>query len=163
MPIYRKEAKTIGYVLPISNISRKFARRIDTATTKNAGGTRNMLIEGNPWIGSAKHYSYISKSYKDHLVVRTVSAYRAATGDQIHNRTIFSAASSWVSAAMRDLMAVSTNQQKFLQSRDDPSKKIKGINARTYSVRGWMFAVAFAIKKDTGDLPQDHLLPAFDA
>lgn len=163
MPIYRYERQTIGYALPVTTIARKFARRIDTATVKSAGGTRDILVKGNPWIGASKHYSYISKSYKDHLVVRTVRPLRLESSAQIHVRVNFAAASKWVKDAMMDLMAVTPNQQKFVQSLADPSKKIMGINAKGYSLRGWMFACAYAIKNDSGELPTNHQLPAFDA
>ena len=165
--IKQKRVSNVGYILPIESISRKFARREDTcaARVNNTGGP-NYMIPQRSWIGAAAIERTIhghGKVVKNVIVVRRFGRASLPKAAELTNRSNFTIATEWVRAAQKDLMAISTNQSRWFAAIEDFSKTIEGVSARGYqTMRGWMVAVAMAVKKAQTTLPADHILPNFD-
>lgn len=165
----KKKLSKIGYVLPVEQISRKFAPRKHTAAAARNGGYGgpDYVIPARKWMGAATVNSYVNgygDVQKNIFVVRVNGRTSLPTASELSNRSNFTLCRAWMEAAYRDLMAVNANQAKYIEAKEDFSKTIEGVSARGYQgMRGWMFAVAMAIKGGGGVLPTDHLLPAFDA
>lgn len=168
-----KKLSNIGYVLPVEKVSRKFARRIDTASgkvasTNNTGmGTKTIKLPVRAWMGASSREVNIN-GYGTHtrntFVVRTQGRSTVALADELAARAAFTKATKWVTAAQKDLMAINANQSRYLNAKADLNKRVKGVSAQGYqSMRGWMFAIAIAIQNEGATLPVDHLIPDFDA
>lgn len=168
-----KILSNIGYTLPIEKVSRKFARRVDTASSKvastnNTGlGVRTIKLPVRSWMGaSSKEVNIFGYGIhtRNSFIVRTKGRSTVALADELAARAAFTKASKWVTAAMKDLMAINANQSRFLNATADLSKRVKGVSAQGYqTMRGWMFAIAIAIQNASETLPNDHLIPDFDA
>lgn len=168
-----KNLSNVGFVLPVERVSRKFARRIDTASNKTAtisntgSAEKKTKLPVKSWIGASSKdveiFGYGTHT-RNTIIVRTKARTSLAMAAELSNRSHFTEARKWVRDAQMDLMAITPNQQKFAAAKEDLSKRIKGVSLRGYkTVNGWMFAIAMAIQKDGQALPVDHLLPAFDA
>lgn len=165
-----KRLSKIGYIMPVESISRKFAPRHETSRANRGSDYKvgpGYIIPSKKWIGAASIESLVigvGNVTKNILVCRAHGRQSLATSHELLNRADFNATAIWVAEARKDLMAINSNNAKFLAAKADFSKTIKGVSARGYQgMFGWMFAVAMAIRKDNEQLPVDHLLPAFDA
>lgn len=159
----KKVKSNISFMPVVESISRKFALRRETCVEKKIGdkvvapikymgsGTRTVKVAG---------YGAVNKNY---FFMRKYQRTSPISEDEQQARINFTAVSKWVTAAMKSLQSLTQNQEKWLQASEDITKKIHGVSAAGYeSMRGWMFAVAMALKTDDVPLPQDYALPNFD-
>ena len=165
-----KRLSKIGYILPVESISRKFAPRHETCRAKGAYPIGpQYLIPSKKWLGAATLESFVvgvGAITKNILICRAHGRTSAVTADELMNRSNFEKATKWTNFAMKDLMAISDNQHRFQQAREDQTKRISGVSAFGYqTMRGWMVAVCMAIlgEDPAATLPQNHILPNFDA
>ena len=98
----------------------------------------------------------------NYLFLRQNARTTPLSEDELVVRENFRSASRWVKDAMEDLSVVTGNQQKFLTSKTE-NKRVKGVSAIDYGMRGWMFAIAMKMLGNDETLPTNHQIPAFDA
>lgn len=166
-----KKISNVSFMPAIEGISRKLALRRETCINKdvNVGGqpANKKVIPGQTYMGVVTrpvNIIGVGTVQRSTLFMRKPMNAPVATSATLLRRVNFAKAKIWVDAAMQSLEVVSANMAKFIAAKADLSKTIKGVSARGYqSERGWMFAIAYAILKQGGQLPQNYALPEFDA
>lgn len=168
----QKKLSNVEFITGIESVSRKFARRIDTAANKyvakgefvsgSAPSVDSTVVPGQAFFGNVSRVVQvfgIGNVRKNTFFVRKPFAAKAATQSQIAVRERMIAAKAWVDAAMESLEAISDNQAIFLQCKNDFTKSVWGVKTIGYqTMRGWMMACAIA-KLTTGEtLPTNHKL-----
>lgn len=166
-----KKMSNVSFMPAIEGISRKLALRRETCINKDVEvGLRpgnKKVIPGQTYMGVVTrpvNVVGVGTVQRSTLFMRKPMNKPVETAAVLKRRVDFAYASEWAKGAMESLEVVAANQQKFLTAKEDFSKKIKGISAFGYqSPRGWYFAIAYAIRKDNGSLPENYALPNFDA
>lgn len=167
-----KKVSNVTFMPAVEGISRKWALRRETCTptvyNRMAGmGTTGINIPGKTYMGSTQrviNYNGLGPVQKNTFFMRRPMAAQRLTQTQTEKRNYFSAAAAWTKAAMNDITAIASNRPKYNAAKADYSLGIKGVNAYGYSsMRNWMFAIAYQIQQQGDSLPQDHILPNFDA
>lgn len=169
---------TIAFIPIVEQVSRKFALRRETCSWKvvsAAGSTasgNDLVIQPTIYMGSGCRnvnvlgYGAVKQNY---FFMRKKPAVDLAhigspTADTMAVRLKFATCSKWVAAAMKDLTAITFNQQVFLTCKNDLSKGSAGVSVAGFtSMRNWMFAVASALYGDYDNpqtLPDTHKVPA---
>lgn len=164
-----KKLSTISFMPAVSGISRKFALRKETCTTKDLSrGNSELTIPGVAYMGaSVRNVSVVGYGpvQKNVLFFRRPMAKPIPTAGQLEVRARFQQVNQWVRDAFEDLSAMQTNMTRWRDAKADLSKTISGVSARGYqSMSGWMKGVvtAYAAAHE-GSTPSGHTLPAFDA
>lgn len=155
----------IAFMPVVDSISRKFALRREKCTD-HFDNRSGLKIQGVAYMGASVRHRYIAgigSVAENVFFMRKREGVRVPTQADLERREYFSQASAWTNAALKDLTAITANQQKWAQARNDFSKTIKGVGAAGYNQKGWMFAIAYAMVKAGETLPTNHQLPAFDA
>lgn len=167
-----KKVSNVQFMPAVEGISRKWALRRETCTPKiynrmAGAGTTGVDIPGKTYMGSTQrtiNYNGLGPVQKNTFFMRRPMAVHKLTQTQIEKRSYFMKAASFTKAAMQDLTALASNKQKYAAAKEDFSLGIKGVSAYAYSsMRNWTFAIAYQIQQQGGSLPQDHILPDFDA
>lgn len=150
-----KRLSNISYMPVVEHISRKFALRKETVSKKGVS---------NGYMGAGVRYKVVDgESMKvNYFFMRKNARTSALSSGEIQAQNRFINAQKWVKAAQEDLGAITDNQIKYRECRYN-GKKIKGISAKDYSMRGFMFAVAYKMLQNSETLPEDHILPDYDA
>ena len=150
-----KRLSNISYMPVVEHISRKFALRKETVS-------RNGISNG--YMGAGVRYKVVDgESMKvNFFFMRKNARTSALSAKEIEGQNRFVNAQKWVKDANEDLGAITDNQIKYRDCRYN-GKTIKGISAKNYSMRGFMFAVAYKMLKNSETLPVDHILPSYDA
>lgn len=167
----KKKMSNVSFMPAIEGISRKLALRRETCINKDVEvGSRaanTKIIPGQTYMGVVTrpvNIVGVGTVQRSTLFMRKPMNAPVANTATLKRRVDFAYAADWAQNAMTSLEVASANQQKFLTAKEDFSKKIKGISAYGYqSPRGWYFAIAYAIRKENGTLPQNYALPEFDA
>lgn len=161
----KKVKSNIAFMPVVESISRKFALRRETCSTKQVGekivapvqymgsGTRTRKIAG---------YGTINKNY---FFMRKYGRTSPISVEEQINRTNFLKVSKWNKALWKNLTHLTETQQKWVDACEDLSLTIKGVSAAGYETpKGWSFAIGMAIlAEDQGAVLPDGQLPAFDA
>lgn len=166
-----KKMSNVSFMPAIEGISRKLALRRETCINKDvAVGSRAAnakVIPGQTYMGVVTrpvNVIGVGTVQRSTLFMRKPMNAPVADTATLKRRTDFAYAADWAKNAMESLEVASANFDKFLQAKNDFSKKIKGISAYGYqSPRGWFFAIAYAIRHTGGVLPENYALPNFDA
>lgn len=147
----------------VESISRKFVPRKVKCVNQTIG---SYDVPGKRYMGSyAKKgnlngYGPITKNI---FFMRDPMSLVAPTQEDLQRRARFSAANTWANAAWKDLAAITQNQLKYKQAKDDFTLTISGVSAYGYQTMiGWMKAIAYKILEGGGELPSNHQLPNFD-
>lgn len=166
----QKKMSNVNFVVGIEGVSRKFARRMDTAVNKlyTPGLAGLRVSDATKVIPGVSYFGNVSRSVnvlgignvtRNTFFVRKPYNAKAATQAQITVRENLTAAKRWVDVALTSLAVITQNQQTFLTCREDFSKTVWGVSVFGYqSMRGWMMGCAMAKLKADGELPSDHLL-----
>lgn len=167
-----KKLSNVVLMPAVEGISRKLALRRETCIEKsvnvgNLGGAQDAVkIPGTTYMGIVsrlRNVNGVGQVRQNFLFVRKSIVAPMLTSEQLDQRAYFSAGVKWVKDAWTDLNAITDNQMKYEAARADFTKKIEGVSAYGYqNMRGWMTAIAIRLKA-AGKLPQNHILPAFDA
>lgn len=159
-----KEFKSnITFMPVVESISRKFALRRETCSTKTIG---DKIIAPVQYMGSGARRHFVAglgTVTKNYFFMRKFARSTFVTDDEQLNRSYFGSVSKWNKLVWKSLSVLTQNQEKWEQAVADPSLTIKGISARGYNSHGWSFAIGMAIKKADETLPANGALPAFDA
>lgn len=119
----------IGYLEPITHISRKFARRIDTVGVK--------VTSVKSWIGAAAstlgNKNMPGGNYKNWLVIRKKAGPKNPTADQTLNRNRFKAVAAAVITRSKDLSKISADQAAFMAQLGQPGC--------VYTMKAWYWMV----------------------
>lgn len=177
-----KRLSNIGFDPVVQQINRKFATRKTTCTNKyfvngdpNGTGVSDQkpasgsskVIPGTRYMGAYGRTVYVTgvgHVLKNTFFMRNPMQAHELSNNELQARIKFAAVVKWANEAMEDLAAIQVNQQRFIQSKDDRSKRICGkANIGYQTVRGYLRGMAFAILADGGQLPVNYQLPAFDA
>lgn len=164
-----KKLSTISFMPAVDGVSRKFALRKETCTTKELSrGNSALKIPGVAYMGaSVRNVSVVGYGpvQKNVLFFRRPMPMFRPTARQLEVQATFQQVNQWVNAAMQDISAVTTNMQRWRDAKADLSKTISGISASGYqSINGWMKGVVTAyIAAHEGSTPSGHTLPNFDA
>ena len=169
--IKNKKLSNVELAYAVEGISRKLALRRETCVEKklNVGGNalKQLTIPGHTYMGVVSNVVNVhgyGNVRKNRLFIRKSMVAPTFTNEQLDNRAYFVQANAWVRAAQSDLMAITTNQQRFKAASLDLSKRIEGISLKGYQkMRGWMCAIAFRLLANGKTLPANHILPEFDA
>lgn len=169
--IKNKKLSNVQLAYAVEGISRKLALRRETCVEKKlevgGNGFHKMTIPGHTYMGVTSNIVNVhgyGQVRKNRLFIRKSIVAPIYTSEQLDNRAYFVQANAWVVAAQQDLMAITTNQQRFYAARADLSKKIEGVSLEGYQkMRGWMCAIAFRLLANGKTLPANHILPEFDA
>lgn len=167
-----KKLSNVVLMPAVEGISRKIALRRETCIEKsvNVGDLGSpqdaMKIPGNTYMGIVsrlRNVNGVGQVRQNFLFVRKSIVATPLTAEQLDQRAYFSAGIKWVNAAWYDLNAITVNQQRYEAAKADFTKKIEGVSAYGYqNMRGWMKAIAIRLKA-ADKLPQNHILPDFDA
>lgn len=162
-----KKFSNVSFMPAVTGVSRKLALRREKCynVTIPRGNGVGIALPGKTYMGVVtKEVGILGHGTvtKCTLFMRTPMNRPADTTAQLEHRNAFTAGIMWANAAIKDLAVLAQNQQKFLEARQDLSKRIEGISVLGYqSFRGWMQGIAIALAK-ADKLPQNHLLPAWD-
>lgn len=158
-----KKLSKISFMPAVESISRKFVPRKEKCVNQSIG---RYDVPGKRYMGSyAKRATLIGYGpiTKNIVFLRNPMSLAAPTQDELLRRARFSAANAWANAAWKDLSAITANQQKFKQAKEDFTLTISGVSAYGYqTMLGWMMAIAYKIQEAGGELPVNHKLPDFD-
>lgn len=163
MAITVKKLSNIGYAYPVEHVSRKFALRKETVDAKPY---RNGLYVKpiQAFMGGSVQKVRVDGTLVDvnRLFIRKNSGAHALSQNEIAARNNFTEAAQWVNAAMSDLSALTSNQQKWREGLRT-GYPMKGVKATNYTyMRGFMRAVAIKMLVNGDELPTNHQLPSFD-
>lgn len=157
------KTSNIAFMPVVEHISRKFALRKETCGYKNYREGRVQTSLG--FMGAGVRTKRIDGQLVkcNFFFMRKNGRTSPLSAAETNARASFKLAQAWTKDAMEDLSAITANQQKYRESLQT-GKTIKGYYAGNYSsIRGWISAIAITMKNDDETLPQDHMLPAFDA
>lgn len=159
-----KEFKSnITFMPVVESISRKFALRRETCSTKTFG---DKIIAPVQYMGSGARRHYVAGMgivSKNYFFMRKFARSTPITSDEQLNRSYFESVSKWNKLVWKSLSVLTQNQEKWEQAVADLSKTIKGVSAKGYNRLGWSFAIGMKIKQADETLPANGALPAFDA
>lgn len=164
-----KKLSTISFMPAVDGISRKFALRKETCTTKELSrGNSELTIPGVAYMGaSVRNVSIVGYGpvAKNVLFFRRPMAKPVPTARQLEVQARFQQVNQWVLAAFEDLSAMAINITRWRDAKADLTKTISGVSARGYqTMSGWMKGVVHAYVVDhEGSTPSGHTLPNFDA
>lgn len=167
-----KKLSNVVLMPAVEGISRKIALRRETCIEKkvNVGDIQEikneLKIPGTAYMGVVsrlRNVNGVGQVRQNYLFIRKSTAALPPTSEQLDQRAAFQLGLKWVKDAWSDLSAITTNQLRYNEAREDYSKKIAGVSAYGYqNMRGWMSAIAIRLKA-AGKLPETHVLPEFDA
>lgn len=135
----------IGYQPIVEEVSRKFVPRKETCSASKTAGPVQTIANG--WMGGAVKTASragLGITKRNYLVVRANSRSSAVSNDELEARANFKAVSIGANGIMNDLTQISRVQSMFDQASEDRTKKVNGIYAYGYTMRGWVFAVQMA-------------------
>lgn len=158
-----KKVSNITFMPVVESISRKFALRKETCSLKGSdqGQTNVFSYMGSGTRRKKFNGTVITQNY---FFMRKNARLTQPSSSELDARAAFTAGHAWALAAKSDLMAITQNQIKYKESNaSGGSKRIKGLWAGDYTVFGWLCAIAIKMANAGETLPQDHILPAFDA
>lgn len=162
-----KKISNVSFMPAVTGISRKLALRREKCYNTNLprGNQMGIALPGKTYMGVVSKevgiigYGTVTAT---RLFMRTPMNRPVDTTAQIEHRTAWTLGIKWANDALKDLSVLAQNQQKFLEAREDHSKRIEGINVVGYqSFSGWMKGIAIALAK-ADKLPQTHALPNWD-
>lgn len=161
----KKVKSNIAFMPVVESISRKFALRRETCSTKNVG---DKIIAPVQYMGSGTRTRNIAgygKINKNYFFMRKYGRTSTISIAEQLNRTNFLKVSAWNKAIWKDLVVLTYNQEKCKEAFEDTSLTIKGVSAAGYETwKGYTFAIGMALIKDDPQHGLDnHELPAFDA
>lgn len=163
-----KKLSKIGYMNPVEQISRKFVpRHMTSRAASSALPGPGYILPKVKWFGAAvqerkvQGYGIVTKNI---FVCRQYGRTSLAQAEELMNRVNFVLANQWAVLAFKDLMAQATNIDRWDEAINNFQKTIKGVSAKGYqTTRGWVVAIAMEMLKKGETLPENHILPAFDA
>lgn len=158
-----KNLSTIGYVLPVESISRKFALRKEKAglMSVKTGSSTSVVGPVKFFGGSARKYYRAGSGLvsTNVLFLRKNRSLVAPTAEVLEARQWFAASSRWAAAARKDLSAITHNQQVFVELEQNPSMTCGGLHASGYNYSTFLFAYAYAQYKSGSTPAGNHQLP----
>lgn len=175
-----KKLSNIAFDPVVQQINRKFATRKTTCTNKyfrkgDGNGTgdqplpggSNVVIPGTRYMGAygrTVRITGVGLVQRNTFFMRNPMQAAQVTTNALTARANFGKAVNWAREGMDDLAAFNVNQKRFVESKDDKSKTIKGkANVGYQTVRGYIAGMAYAILASGSELPTNHQLPEFDA
>ena len=175
-----KKLSNIAFDPVVQQINRKFATRKTTCTNKyyqkgdpNGAGDQKpsagsaVVIPGTRYMGAygrAVRITGVGLVLKNTFFMRNPMQAAQPSSNALAARARFAQAANWAREAMEDLGAITVNQVRFIESKDDKSKTIKGkANVGYQTVKGYVAGMAYGILAAGEELPTNHQLPAFDA
>lgn len=156
-----KKISNISFMPVVETISRKFALRRETCSTKtNQQGQTSVFS----YMGSGTRMKRFNGGLvnQNYFFMRKIARQTEPSSDEMNARASFTEGVRWAKAAAHDLSALSHNQLAFAES-SKTGKTIKDVWAGDYTFNGFLRAVAIKMANDGETLPQNHQLPAFDA
>lgn len=175
-----KKLSNIAFDPVVQQINRKFATRKTTCTNKyyvkgDLNGTSdlpspngsNVVIPGTRYMGAygrTVRITGVGLVQKNTFFMRNPMQAAQPTAEAMAARANFAKAVNWAREGMDDLRAFTVNQHRFVDSKDDKTKTIKGkANVGYQSMRGYVAGMAYAIVASGEELPANYQLPEFDA
>lgn len=175
-----KKLSNIAFDPVVQQINRKFATRKTTCTNKyyvkgdhNGAGDQptpsasNVVIPGTRYMGAygrTVRITGVGLVQKNTFFMRNPMQAAQPTAEALTARANFAKAVNWAREGMEDLQAIVVNQNRFIESKDDKTKTIKGkANVGYQTIRGYVAGMAYAIVASGEELPANYQLPAFDA
>lgn len=175
-----KRLSNIAFDPVVQQINRKFATRKTTCTNKyyvkgNNGGAgdqplpsvSNVVIPGTRYMGAygrTVRITGVGLVQKNTFFMRNPMQAAVPTTAALTARANFAKAVKWTNEGYEDLTAFTVNQHRFVDSKDDTTKTIKGkANVGYQSMRGYICGMAYAIVSSGDVLPANYQLPEFDA
>ena len=139
----------VQYQPIVESVSRKFVPKKETCKAGGTAGPVTFMTSG--WMGGAVRTTGragLGACSKNYLVIRVNARQTAPSSNEIDNRELFSAVAKAVPVLLKNLSQITTIMQLYAQCRDDSSKSVNGVYAYGYTLKGWVWAVQFAGKKN---------------
>lgn len=140
----------IQYKPVVEQINRKFVPVKEKCSGISAGP---VSVESQGWMGGATRSTYragLKGCSRNFLVIRANARGTQPTSDELKGREDFAAVSRAARNMMGNLAALSTIQDMFMEGGGNRSKVVKGVSPYGYTIRGFVFAVLYAIRKEGG-------------
>lgn len=163
MPNYIKG--TIGYINAIEQINRKFVPR-KVKCTKSEEILPNVKTLSQGWMGgmtTLKYRAGLGLVSKNLVVVRQDARATQPSTDELAARAMFNTIAGAVRTLMKDLSQLTRIQRMYNEAAADLSKTLNGVRAYGYTLRGWVFAVQYAGRKENDQYNVNQFPSAFDA
>lgn len=141
----------IQYQPVVEQINRKFVPKKEKCKSEAEAGP--VSVESQGWMGGATRSTYrsgLKGCSRNYLVIRANARATPPSGDELKAREDFADVSRAAKSMMGNLAALSTIQDMFLEGGSNRSKVVKGVSPYGYTIRGFVFAVLFAIRKEDG-------------
>lgn len=141
----------IQYLPVVEQINRKFVPKKETS--KAAGDAGPVKYEATGWMGGATRTTYragLKGCSRNYLVVRANARGTQPSTDELKSREDFAVVCRAAKNMMGNLAFLSTIQDMFLEGGSNRSKVVKGVSPYGYTIRGFVFAVLYAIRKEDG-------------
>jgi hypothetical protein len=147
-----KLKSNIAYQPIVESVSRKFVPRKEVCSAATTAGP--VKTEGQGWMGGAvvkSGRSGLGACTRNVVIIRANARTTQPSSAELGARELFTTVQAAVKPMLRNLMAITTIQMMFKQGGKDRSKTVKGVSPYGYTMRGFVFAVLYAAKKNDPD------------
>ena len=153
----------ISYLPVVEQINRKFTTKKNTCSNVSYGPTKAQpakFMGGATLTRTRAGMGAVSKNY---MFFRENPRTSPLQAEEINRRQIFAAVRKAIETILEDLSQISRVQTLFLEAKDDSTKRINGVSAMGYTIKGWMFAVQYAGRKNNPSYDVDTFPQGFDS
>lgn len=161
-----KKQNNITFMPVVESISRKFALRKEKCT-KTSLRDGKVVIDGISFMGAGVRQSYAAgygSFKKNYFFMRKNPRSTPVKSAEVARRKVFGDASECVAHITTDLMQITQIYDLWEQAVANLTLKMKGISAKGYNYRGWIFAVCYKRLQDGESISAVKTFPtAFDA
>lgn len=165
----------IGYQPIVTEVSRKFVPRKKTCKAY-ASKQGPVKVETTGWMGGAvrkTHRGIFGACERNYLVIRENARSSAPSSAELQSRMLFKTVQSAVNDLLIDLTQMSRIQVMFTGgthggttyegAANNASIRVNGVSAKGYTLKGWVFAVQYAGKKESASYDVNTFPSAYDA
>ena len=146
----------VGFMPAVESISRKFALRKDTCSTKNFFGVNKFMGAG------VRKYNVIGygSGSVNYFFMRKNPRLSGPTSSELTQRSAFTDGVQWAAEALKDLTARTHNQQVYRAVRENPDLTVGGHSMKgVSSMYGMLRRYGILLAIDQEELPSNHQLP----
>lgn len=164
----------VRFTPAVEQINRKWAVKKKTCAAPSEIGP--VKTQPNSWMGSGTRQTYrgkIGTVSRNYFVFRENARLSAVSSAELEARALFEAVKKATDLLMKDLMQISRIQAMFLGGNisgtdyvgaaNDASVACNGVHGSGYTLRGWVFAVQYAGKKEDSEYNLANFPTAYDA
>lgn len=157
----------------VEQINRKWAPKAKTCSNGEKLGP--VETESNSWMGSGTRKSYrgkIGSVSRNYFVFRENARSSSVNAAELANRALFDKIVKGTNHLMKDLMQITRMQAMFFGgtisgkeyegAAKNPALTVNGVSASGYTLKGWIFAVQYAGKKEDASYDENTFPTEYD-